>query len=93
MKRVGQSYILYITNILLYILLLSVFIIIYKYIIYMQIFNSVNFLLYFYIVGFIEDKDEEGGTEDEGQKEEDGQGELDVNLLLHLAKDQWLLPC
>ena len=54
----------------------------------MQIFNSGNFLLYFYIVGFIEDKDEEGGTEDEGQKEEDGQGELDVNLLLHLAKDQ-----
>ena len=60
MKRVGQSYILYITNILLYILLLSVFIIIYKYIIYMQIFNSIDFLLYFFIVGFIEDKDEEG---------------------------------
>ena len=26
----------------------------------MQIFNSIDFLLYFFIVGFIEDKDEEG---------------------------------
>ena len=56
--------------------------------------NSIDFLQYFQIVGFIEDKDEEGGAEDKGQgEEEDGQGELeegaiDVNLLLYLAKVQ-----
>ena len=44
---ISPSYILYITNILLYIVLLSVFIIIYKYIIYLQIFNSIDFLQYF----------------------------------------------
>ena len=33
---------------------------------------SIDFLQYFQIVGFIEDKDEEGGTEDEGQGEEEG---------------------
>ena len=63
------------------------FIIIYKYIIQLQIFNSIDFLQYFQIVGFIEDKDEEGGTEGKGQgEEEDGQEELeegaiDVNLV------------
>ena len=46
------------------------------------------------MVGFIEDKDEEGGPKDKGQgQEEDGQGELeegaiDANLLLHLTKVQ-----
>ena len=60
----------------------------------MQIFNSIDFLQYFYITGFIEYKGEEGGAEDKGQgEEEDGQRELeegaiDVNLLLHLVKIQ-----
>ena len=68
---ISPSYILYRTNILLYIVLLSVFIIIYKYIIYLQTFNSIDFLQYFWIVDFIEDKDEEAGAENKGQGEEE----------------------
>ena len=45
---ISLSYMLYRTNILLYIVLLSLFIIIYKYlIIYLQIFKSIDFLQYF----------------------------------------------
>ena len=61
----------------------------------MQILNSNDFLQYFLIIIFTEDKEEEGRTEDEdqGEEEEDRQGELreeaiEVNLLLHLAKVQ-----
>ena len=76
--EISPSHTLFITNIFLYIVLLSVFIIIYKCIIYWKTFNSIDFLQYFYIAGFIEDKDEEGREEDKGQGEKgDGQGKLE----------------